>query len=280
MDWLAQINAEKFILFTLVLTRVSGLMITAPVYGTPEVPAQVRALLAVALAVLITPTQWHASVEDPGTTIHYLVFLGSELVIGMSLGLGIMILFSGIQVAGQMMGRIGGLMLADVFDPSSGTSIPMFSRLMLLVATAVFLTIGGHRIVMAGLLDTFQTIPPGSGAVPTSIANTFVLLLAQSFTLAVRAAAPVVTSLLLSTLVMGLISRTLPQLNILAVGFGMNSMLTFGALALSLGTAVWVFQEQIEPALEMLIEEVGSGEWGVESRQMPATPPWQLTTSH
>ena len=257
MDWLAQINVEKFLLFTLVLTRLSGLVMTAPIYGTPEVPARVRALLAVALAVLITPTQWDVAVQHPGNTLNYLVVLGSELVIGLSLGLGIVILFSGVQLAGQMIGRMGGLLLADVFDPSSGTSIPMFSRLMLLVTLAVFVTIGGHRIVMAGLLDTFQTIPPGSGAVSTSIADiaeTFVLLLAQSFALAVRAAAPVVTSLLLSTLVMGLISRTLPQLNILAVGFGMNSMLTFGMLALSVGAAAWVFQDQLEPAMEILLE--------------------------
>lgn len=254
MDWLSQIDAQKFVLFTLVLARVSGLVMTAPIYGTPEIPARVRALFAFALAVLITPSQWDVPVEDPGTTLNYLVFMGSELVIGLSLGLGIVILFSGIQLAGQMMGRIGGMMLADVFDPSVGTSIPMFSRLMLLVTMAVFVSIGGHRMVMAGLLDTFATIPPGSGAVPTEIANTFVLLMAQSFALAVRAAAPVVTSLLLSTLVMGLVSRTLPQLNILAVGFGMNSMLTFGLLGLSLGAAAWVFQEQLEPAMEILLE--------------------------
>jgi flagellar biosynthetic protein FliR len=264
MDWLAQIDVEKFILFTLVLTRVSGLVITAPIYGTPDVPARVRALLAVALAVLITPSQWDVVVQHPGNVLNYLVFLASELVIGLSLGLGIVILFSGIQLAGQMMGRMGGLILADVFDPTSGTSVPMFSRLMLLVTLAVFVTIGGHRVVMAGLLDTFQTIPPGSGAVPTSLAETFVALLAQSFALAIRAAAPVVTSLLLSTLVMGLISRTLPQLNILAVGFGMNSLLTFGVLALSLGAAVWVFQDQLEPTLEMLLEAL----------HVPLSPEW------
>ncbi len=254
MDWLSLIDAEKFLLFTLVLTRVSGLVMIAPVFGTPEVPVRVRALLAFALAVLIMPGQWDTSVQDPGTTLSYLVFVGSELLIGLCLGLGIVILFSGIQLAGQMIGRIGGLILADILDPSSGTSVPVFSRLLYLVAIAVFVCIGGHRIVMAGLLDTFKTIPPGTGGVPTSMAETFVLLLQQSFVLGVRAAAPAVTALLLSTLVMGLISRTLPQLNILAVGFGMNSMLAFGTLALSLGAAVWVFQDQLEPAMELLLD--------------------------
>jgi flagellar biosynthetic protein FliR len=254
MAWLQQLDLEKFLLFTLVLSRVSGLTMTAPIYGSKEVPVHVRALLAVALALLITPTQWHVPVEYPGTTINYLVFIGSELLVGLCLGLGIVILFSGIQLAGQMIGRIGGLMLADVFDPGADESVPIFSRLLFLLALAVFLCIGGHRMVMAGLLDTFETIPPGSGAVPGGIAETFVVLVAESFSLAIRAAVPVVTALLLSTLVMGLISRTLPQLNILMVGFGMNSMLTFATFSLTIGAAAYVFQDQVEPALETLLE--------------------------
>ena len=254
MDWLSQLNLEGFLLFTLVLTRISGLVMTAPIYGTSEVPVQIRALLAFTLAVLITPSQLDAAVEHPGTLLNYLVFVGSELLIGLSLGIGIVILFSGIQLAGQMIGRISGMMLADVFDPSVGESVPQFARLLFLVAMAIFVCIGGHRIVMAGLLDTFATIPPGSATVPTSLAETLVVLITQSFVLGIRAAAPVVTALLLSTLVMGLISRTMPQLNILAVGFGMNSLLTFGTLMLSIGAAAWVFQEQLEPAMEILLD--------------------------
>ncbi len=254
MHWIAQLDGAKLLVFTLVLTRVSGLVIAAPVFGAGEVPVRVRAMLAVAVAVLIMPSQWHVAVEDPGTTLRYLVFLGSELAVGLCLGLGIAILFSGIQLAGQVIGRMGGMMLADVFDPTAGGSIPLFSKLLFMTSLAVFLTIGGHRMVMAGLLDTFATIPPGSGAVPVDVAQTLVTLLTQSFALGIRAAAPAVTALLLSTLVLGLISRTMPQLNILAVGFGMNAMLTFGVMSLALGATVWVFQQQVEPALEMLLD--------------------------
>lgn len=254
MDWLRQLDLEKFLLFTLVLSRVSGLTMTAPIFGTKEIPMQVRALLAVALALLIAPTQWDVAVQYPGSTINYLVFIGSELLIGLCLGLGIVILFSGVHLAGQMIGRIGGLMLADVFDPSSGNSVPLFSRLLVLVTMAVFVCIGGHRMVMAGLLDTFQTIPPGGGAMSCSVAEALVALMGESFALAIRAAVPVMAALLLSTLALGLISRTLPQLNILTVGFGMNSLLTFAALSLALGSAAWVFQPQIEPALQQMLE--------------------------
>ncbi len=256
MDWLRQFDVEKFLLFTLVLTRVSGLTMTAPIYGTKDVPMQVRALLAMALAMLLAPTQWHVTVNYPGTMINYLVFVGAELLIGSCLGLGIVILFSGVQLAGQVIGRIGGMMLADVFDPSTETSVPMFSRLLMLVTLAVFVCIGGHRMVMAGLLDTFRTIPPGSAAVPQEIPAALVTLVSQSFALGIRAAVPVVTALLLSTLVLGLISRTMPQLNILMVGFGMNAMLTFAVMSLTMGAAVWVFQDQVESAMTTVLEAV------------------------
>jgi len=237
-----------------VLTRVSGLVITAPIFGTPEVPPQVRALLAFALAVLIFPAQLGVAVAYPGSLVSYLVLLGGELLIGATLGLGVVVLFSGIQLAGEAIGRISGTMLADIFDPSSGTSVPLFSHLLYLLTLVVFVCIGGHRILMAGLLDTFQTIPPGQAGLPPSLTETFVVLVTQSFCLGLRAGAPVIASLLLANLVLGLIGRTLPQLNILAVGFGINSLLTFGALVLSVGAAVWVFQDQIEPTLEAILE--------------------------
>jgi len=271
MDWLSQLDVDKLVLFTLVLTRVSGLTMTAPVFGTKDVPMQARAFFAVALAMLIAPTQWHLPVEYPETTLNYLVLIGSELAIGLCLGLGITILLSGVQLAGGLIGRVGGLLLADVFDPNSEASVPLFSRMMFLVTVAVFVCIGGHRLLIAGLLDTFQSIPPGTDPL---LLNTFpmitpgndylahpiarfsVLLLTESFTLAVRAAVPVVTALLLSILVMGLISRTLPQMNILMVGFGLNAMLSFAAMSLTIGAAAWVFQDQIQVAMDTVLESL------------------------
>jgi flagellar biosynthesis protein FliR len=258
MDWLNQFNADKFILFTLVLTRVSGLSMTAPVFGSKDVPMRVRALLALALALLIMPSQWNVSVPYPGNTLNYLVFIGGELVVGTCLGLGIMILIQGMELAGEVIGYVGGLMLAEAYDPSMDTNTPIISRLLFLVSVSIFVCIGGHRLVMAGLLDTFQTIPPGSGIFTRSIADAFVTLMTQSFSLGIRAAAPATIALLLATLVLGLISRTVPQLNVLVLGFGLNSLLIFGTLAITLGGMAWAFQEQIEPALKVMLDALNT----------------------
>jgi flagellar biosynthetic protein FliR len=114
-------------------------------------------------------------------------------------------------------------------------------------------------MVMAGLLDTFRAVPPGSAGMPGAAAETFVALAAQSFSLGIRWCAPVLASLLVANLALGLISRTLPQLNVLAVGLGMNILLTAGVLALAIGGGIWVFQDQLEPAVQKLAEALAGG---------------------
>ena len=143
--------------------------------------------------------------------------------------------------------------------PGQQSDVPLFSRLLSLLVLAIFVAIGGHRMVMGGLLDTFQTIPPGRLFAPDSLFTAMVDLVTQSFALGIRAAAPLVTVLLLANLVLGLIGRTLPQLNILVIGFGLNTMLASGALILSLGAAAWLFGDQIGAAVDTVLRGLGSG---------------------
>lgn len=257
MDGLLHIPAQKVLLFSLVLSRVSGLVVTAPAFGTAEVPAQARALLALGLAALVIPGQWHVHPAPADSLAMWLVLVGAELLVGMALGLGVALVLAGADAAGQLVGQASGLMAAELFDPTQNENVSLFSRVLFLTAVAIFVLIGGHRLVMAALLDTFRTMPPGSAVWRNSLAETFVTLALQSLTLGVRAAAPALAALLLANLVLGLIGRTLPQLNIFLVGFGLNAMLALGILALSLGTAIWVFQDQVGPAIESVLAALG-----------------------
>jgi flagellar biosynthetic protein FliR len=242
------------ILFTFVLARIGGLVMTAPIFGTNDVPLTVRGLLAAALALVIAPSQLQSGAVHVGGLPDYLLLLGSEAVIGISLGLGVLILVHSMTLAGELVSKASGLSIAEAFDPTLDQNVPLFSRLMFLLSVCVFFSIGGHRLVMAGLLDTFRAIPPGSGEFPRSLAEGLMTLTGLSFSLAIRVAAPAVTALMLATLILGLIGRTLPQLNVLAMGFGLNALLAFAALGLSLGVAAWAFQDQVQPALEAIFD--------------------------
>jgi flagellar biosynthetic protein FliR len=259
MSLLEGLLVGRFILFTLVLARVSGLVMTAPIFGGSAVPMRIRALLAFALSLLMLPVQTATPVTPLVTLPDYLLALTGELLIGLVFGLGIKILLAGIQLTGQIISQLSGLALADVFDPSFQSSVPVFSQLLLYVTLAVFVLFGGHRMVMAALLDTFRAIPPGAGPNPASLVDATTTVLAQSFVLGIRAAAPAMTALLLATLVLALISRTLPQINILAVGFGINTLVALATVLLSLGAISWAFQEEIEPVLDLIQTALTSG---------------------
>ncbi|MBI3838923.1 MAG: flagellar biosynthetic protein FliR [Planctomycetia bacterium] len=250
---------DQFLTFTLVFVRIATLVAIAPIFCSSGVPARVRALLALVLAVLVVPLQFDKVASHPDTLVGYLVLVGAEALIGLSLGLGIVVLFSGMQVAGQVISQMSGMQLTDIFNPAFNENVPVFSQLLFYVSLAVFVIIGGHRKVMEALLDTFVWLPAGQGDFSRSVTEAMTSLLAQSFVLGVRAAAPAMVALLLATLLLGLVSRTLPQLNVMALGFGFNALATLGALSVSLGAAAWIFQGEIEPVLATLVAALKAG---------------------
>lgn len=254
MEFLESLPFDRLLVFLMVLSRVSGLVVVAPLFGGSEVPAQVRALLAFTLAVLVIPTQWTSQPEQPATLVELSLVIASELFVGLALGWGVLIVFSGVQLAGAIIGQASGMTLADVFNPSFDTSIPLFSQMLHLFATAIFVLLGGHRLVMEGVLLTFQAVPAGVHGFSDSLLDTVTTLIERSFDLGIRAAAPATAALLMATLILGLISRTLPQLNVMALGFGLNSLVTLGVMALSLGAIAWVFQDELTPALAAVLE--------------------------
>jgi flagellar biosynthesis protein FliR len=243
MSALETFLVSRFMVFTLVLARTGAVVMTAPIFGSQALPRQVRALIALAMALLVTPVYLRTSVPPVEHTLEYGRLLVNEALLGLLLGLGINILFAGIQVAGQVVSQMSGLSLADVFNPAFEEDVSVFSQLFYFLTLAVFVAVGGHRIVTEALLQSFAWAPPGHAAMGDNVVEVLTAILTQSFALGIRASAPILAALLLSNIVLGLISRTLPQINVLAVGFGLNSLLTLGMLFLTLGTVAWTFQD-------------------------------------
>ncbi len=253
MDGWALLRGEQFLLFTLVLSRVSGLVMTAPVFGSRTLPVRVRALLSLALSLVLFPAEWSRHPVAATNLVEYGLHVGRELAVGVTLGLGVIVLLGGVQLAGQLISQISGMSLADVYNPAVDGNVPVFSEFLSWVTLSVFVCVGGHRLVIGALMETFAQLPPGTQFVSLSVLDTATLLMAQSFELGIRMAAPTVTAQLLATLVLGLVSRTLPQLNIMVLGFGFSSLATFGAIWFSLGAMAWAFQDEVEPMLASLV---------------------------
>ena len=237
MTALTSLYIEHFLVFVLVLSRISGLLIVAPILGSRSIPMQIRGILAGSISLLITPLQLASGADIPNSPLQLSILLAQELAIGLTLGTGVALLFMGLRLTGTMIAQMSALGIADVFDPTQGSNVSIFAQLMDVLALSIFLLMSGHRQVMEALLSTFQWMPAG-----------------QTTMLGIRAGAPIATSLLLSILVMGLISRTLPQLNIFAIGFSINSTVLLIMLGMSLSAGTWLFQEQITPLLQAVTE--------------------------
>jgi flagellar biosynthesis protein FliR len=259
MELLLRLYTDQFLVFLLVLTRVSGVVTLAPVWGSRMMPMRVRAFLAIGLSGIIAPPLWGAPIEDPDNLLNLLVLMGTEFAVGLAIGLAVTIYFAGLQLAGQVMGQMTGMSLADVVSPTFDTSVPVFSEFLHVLMLSIFVVTGGHQSVLDALFESFHQLAPGHAQFAPSVLDALTEVTSRSFLLGLRIAAPMMVSLLLAILIMGLISRTLPQLNVLAVGFSVNSMVMLAAMLLSLGILARVFEQESLSAVDLVRAALMSG---------------------
>jgi len=236
----------KLPVFALVASRLGGLVMFQPVIGGYAIPARVRALFVLGLAALVTPFV-SAGPELPDRPTGLILASAEELLLGVLLGLVVRMCFLGLQLGGQLIAQESGLAFGRVADPSTGEDETLLSNLYLQLGAVVFLIIGGHRALLAVALDTFARIPLLSvGTGPGGHVELLFDALTLGGQIALRTAAPVVLTLFLVNAAMGFVSRTVPQLNILTVGFSIKGLVAFVLVAVSLPAAFDAFTGALE----------------------------------
>ena len=258
MAAMLELYSQPFLIFTLVLTRLSGVLLLMPIVGIRPIPPRIRGLLGIGMALAITPLQTRHALPDVNSLPQLLGMAASEAFIGLSIGLAASILFAGVQVAGQLISQTAGVSLADIFDPTFESSVSSTTQLMDIVTLAVFVTTGGHRQVIAALLDTYEWTPPGQAQFSEGVVPALTEIMTISLATGIRAGAPCLLALLIAVLVTAIVSRTLPQLNILALGFNLNTILLMAGLAFTLGAGAWLFQDVLENVLARVTDTRGA----------------------
>jgi flagellar biosynthetic protein FliR len=255
MESLAQWLVDHLVLGVLVMTRLSTLLMAMPAVGV-GVPKRIRAFLALVLTILLLPTVASATPAETLPRIENLVELGiavaREGLIGLLIGATIQLIITGLQLGGEAITSTGGMQLGDAVDPTTSSSMPSVARLVGLLVTAVMLILGGHRMLLGVLLDSFESMPAGQVQFHESMMALVVDQLSAGMAAGMRVAAPVIAALLLSNLVTGLISRTLPQINVLAIGLSINALAMLVVLALTIGSVGLIFRDELATATERL----------------------------
>lgn len=223
---------------TLVAFRLSGLFVFAPMLTGVAIPMKVKALLcfimAVALFGLVRPTM---PATLPGDAFSLGVIACTEVIIGAVIGLLALIPVVAVQLGGVVMGQQMGLSLATVFDPSTESETEVVSEMLLHGAMAIFILLGGLEVMFLAVAKSFTAVPVGGFVWSTHAASALSMttgMLGSGMELALRVCAPVLGIILVETLASGFVMKTMPQMNIMSIGFGLKVLLGLGALILAM----------------------------------------------
>jgi flagellar biosynthetic protein FliR len=240
----------------LVLARVTGLFVTAPLLSSPAIPLRVKVYLSLGVSLVVVPNMLSIRPAVSGWA-DLLVGIGAELALGAVFGFVLSLMFAGLQLGAHVVAQQAGLAMAQVLNPGFDTETDVLGNLYYWVAAIAFLAAGGHRMLVQSVLESFAALPPMGYSWPDSASTLVVQAFGVVFDLAIRVAWPVLLALLLSELAMGFMGRVLPQFNILVVGFPLRLLVGMMLVCVTITAAVAVSVRVGGDLLEAIRDAVG-----------------------
>lgn len=228
-----QLLQEHAAVFFLLLTRVSGIFIISPFFGSLNIPVYFRAAGSLAITLVLFPViDNFMDLVAPATVIGYAMAVLSELFIGWLIGFVAYISFSAITMAGKVMDMQAGFSIVNVMDPTSGQQMPLIGSFLYNLAIIVFLVTNGHHMLISALFESFKTVPMLSLAPSLSLPMIIANFTTGIFLTGMKIAMPVTFAILLTNVGLGILARTMPQMNIFVVGIPMQ--ITVGMIILTM----------------------------------------------
>ena len=242
--------AEHIPPLLLVIFRIGGLMVFAPILSSKSVPVKVRVMLAFVIGFAVYPVLLSmGSVPALPATIglwSLIPLVSMEILVGVAIGLLASLPLMAMRVGGQLAGQQMGLGFATFYDPNVEDDADLVGQLYFFVALVLFLSMSGLDIVLQSLLHTFTHVPSGALAFSEGVLALMLGMLLSAFEISLRVSAPVLAILFLQSIALGYVSRTVPQLNILSLGFPLRLILGFGVMFMGITVIEYVGLEALD----------------------------------
>lgn len=216
------------------IARISGLIMTVPVFSSTLIPRRIKTFFVFALTWICAPfvPEQLSFIQFNGL---YIVYLIQELFLGLLMGFVLQLVFQVFVLGGQIISMQAGLGFAVMVDPSSKASVPLVSQFYLMLVTLIFLAMNGHLLVLEALINSFKIMPIGHYSLDNSLVWNVILFSGWMFKEAVLISIPALLSLLIVSLSFGVMTRVAPQLNIFSLGFPIT--LLMGMVVIKVGLA-------------------------------------------
>lgn len=230
------LSTKSIIVFLLVLTRVGSMLATAPLFSTFPIPMQIKVGLAALSAFIMYPFVLQTvefSIPHNLIMLSYLIF--KEVLIGSLIGFCASLLFTGVQIGGQILAIQMGLAIANALDPITKQQVPIVGQFYLFLASLIFISLNGHLWLFSSVYESYSSIPIGLNfEFTTKITEQIVYFSSQLFIIAFSIIMPIFQILFLTTLLMGFMAKIMPQMNIFMVAMPVKIYIGLSLMAMML----------------------------------------------
>ncbi len=239
--------------FLICLARVAAVFAVIPVFSGGQLPPQMRIGIAVMFALLTYPVVQQVLPVTPLTVVDMAMIVAAEVIFGLLVGFLAQLIFMAAEFAGSVVGYQMGFAMANVFDPTTQQQVALISQFQGVFAILLFLSMNVHHMFLEAIVASFMLLPPGNlnlsgGAIPM-----IVELSNHALVLSVRLVAPILVILILANLILGLITRIVPQLNVLFLSFPMKIGLSFMIMGLTFGVFISILQGEFSALSERFL---------------------------
>ena len=211
-------------LFLLIFSRWAGMVMIAPVFGARGVPTLVKLGVAAGVSVVVFPLVHAQGPEIPSGLFSFAAIIIKEVLVGLTMGFIMNLITAIMQGAGQLIDFQAGFIMGNTVDPINGLQTPMTGRFLTVIATLLLLATNSHHYIIAALIKSYDYIPINTVGIAYGVAF-FIDITAKVLALSLQIALPVYGALFLSDIGVGLLTKTVPQLNIFSVIFSMKIIL-------------------------------------------------------
>ena len=223
-----------FQIFLLIMMRMNSMMIIAPFFSSGVIPFKTKAIISFLITLVIFPVIAKDGYVIPGDIGGYSVLIIKEIGIGLFIGFLISLIFTAFQLAGEYYSVLVGFGFSEVMDPLAQVSIPIVGQLKNLIGLLIFLVINGHHFLIKAIYHSYELVPPvalGNRALE-GMMRYVVYSMSGMFIVALKIALPVLATVFLVEVSLGILAKAAPQMNILMLGFPIKILIAFGVLIL------------------------------------------------
>lgn len=219
MNQLIELITTNLNLYLLITIRITGIFVAAPIFARSNIPNMLKIGLSMFTGLILLPLMGPSGAPEIQGFFQLAIYSGIEFLIGILIGFLAFIYFSALYLAGTIIDTQMGFGMVNVFDPQTNTQIPVMGNFYNNLISLMFIIANGHHLLIRALVDSFKILPIGSSLfVGDSVVEKMIQIFMEFFILAVKFSAPVMVAILLANIVLGILARTMPQMNVFIVG--------------------------------------------------------------